>query len=598
MLRIGGTIFFVLLAAILCYFEVAAPLDLKLLDTQFKLIRAVSQKSVQTDVVVVGIDEETTGVLREPMTLWHAHLGKFLQATSIGGAGVIGLDVVLPDRSYDVIMPGGDRSLLAGVLTARRNSALVLARTVEPSGITREIYPPFVTAAGDDSLGYALLPVDYDSAIRRFDERIEWRGNAVPTLVGQMARRLGRPVEAGLIDYTAGQPFDFIPLQSVIAWFDGGNTAELEKAFRGKPVILGSVLKYEDRYPAPVNLVGWDEHAPDAPGVLLHAQALRSLLNDGLIQPIDHWMALLIGVCAGLLWLWAPAVTVAFPTLGLAILAGLSISTVALSKGHHLPVANAIVVAVLALTSRQILATALHLRERRRLRRAFGGYVSPTVLHDILSGKLKPLLGGERRFTCVLFSDIRGYTSRSEHASPEETIAFLNRYFQRVVPIIHAHGGTLVSFMGDGIMAVFGAPNSLPNPCAAAFDAAREMLGDCQNLNFELVKSDQSPLQIGIGLHAGDGLAGHIGAESRHEYSVIGDVTNVASRLEGLTKDVGYRLVCSRAVMDRISDRSALAPLGRHAVKGHSPVEVFGYESSSQVNVLADKHGTQRSARD
>ncbi|HRJ79734.1 MAG TPA: CHASE2 domain-containing protein, partial [Planctomycetota bacterium] len=202
MLRIGGAIFFVLFAAVLSYFEVVAPLDLKLLDTQFKLVRSVAPKPVRHDVVIVGIDEETTRVLREPMTLWHAHLGRFLQATSIGGARVIGLDVVLPDRSYDAILPGSDRSLLAGILIAKRSSALVLARTVEPSGITRTIHPPFVTAAGDDALGYALLPVDYDGRIRRFDERIEWDGDAVPTLAGQMARRMERPVEAGLIDYT------------------------------------------------------------------------------------------------------------------------------------------------------------------------------------------------------------------------------------------------------------------------------------------------------------------------------------------------------------------------------------------------------------
>jgi len=582
MLRIGGTTFFVLFAAFFSYFEAAAPLDLKLLDAQFNLIRAFSPKPILNEVVVVGLDEATTGILREPMSLWHVHLGKFLRAASGGGARVIGLDVVLPDRSFDTIMPGNDRGLLAGILIAKRSSPLVLARTVEPSGVTREIYPAFVTAAGDDALGYALLPVDYDGVIRRFDERIELHGNAVPTLAGQMARKLGKPVDAGLIDYAAGEPFGFIPLQTVIAWFDSGNTAELENAFRGKAVLLGSVLKYEDRYPAPVNLVGWDTNAPNVPGVLLHGQALRNLLNGGLVQTVTHWIPVLLSVCAGLLWLWAPTAIVAFPLLGIAVVASASISTIALAERFHLPVAHAIVIAVLAVTSRQLFAVTFNLRERRRLRRAFGGYVSPTVLQDILSGKLKPSLGGERKFACVLFSDIRGYTSRSEHASPEETIAFLNRYFQRVVPIIHAHGGTIVSFMGDGIMAVFGAPNGLPNPCAAAYDASREMLRDCQDLNLQLAKHDESPLEIGIGLHAGDGLAGHIGAASRHEYSFIGDVTNVASRLEGLTKDVGYRLVCSRAVMERIIVRGALVPLGHHDVKGHSPVEIFGYAGPSQ----------------
>ena len=89
-------------------------------------------------------------------------------------------------------------------------------------------------------------------------------------------------------------------------------------------------------------------------------------------------------------------------------------------------------------------------------------------------------------------------------------------------------------------------------------------------------------MQIGIGLHAGEGVAGHIGAAARHEYSVIGDVTNVASRLEGVTKDVGYRLVCSRAVVDQLSDRGDLVPLGLHAIKGHSPVDIFGFDRVQQ----------------
>jgi class 3 adenylate cyclase len=177
-----------------------------------------------------------------------------------------------------------------------------------------------------------------------------------------------------------------------------------------------------------------------------------------------------------------------------------------------------------------------------------------------------------------MFSDIRGYTSRSERMTPEQTIAFLNSYFERVVPLIHAHGGTLVSFMGDGIMAVFGAPQALSNPCAAAFDATRAMLANLRELNARFALKGETPLEIGIGLHAGEGVSGHIGAAARHEYSVIGDVTNVASRVEGLTKDVGYRLVCTSAVVERLPDRSGLVSLGARSIKGHSAVEIFGYD--------------------
>jgi len=143
----------------------------------------------------------------------------------------------------------------------------------------------------------------------------------------------------------------------------------------------------------------------------------------------------------------------------------------------------------------------------------FGGYVSPPIMKEILAGNLHPTLGGVKLFSCVLFSDIRGYTTRSERMTPEQTIDFLNGYFDRIVPIIHAHGGTVVSFMGDGIMAVFGVPQPLPNPCLAAFEASRAMLENLSELNAELAVKNELPIDIGIGLAERAVLArGRLGA--------------------------------------------------------------------------------------
>jgi len=575
----AGVVLILLLATGLGSSPWLRPLDLTLLDAQFKVLRTYALRPVKKDVVIVGFDEDTTSVLREPLALWHPHLGRFLQAAASGGAAAIGLDVVLPDRSYEQIVPGYDRKLLTGMLIARRTAPVVLALTVDRAGVTRPIYPAFVTAAGKDATGYALLPVDPDGTVRRFHERIAVRDGAVSTLVGQMAQRLGHPVAVeGLIDFAAGAAFDFIPLQTVLEWQDAGDAGRLERAFGGKAVLLGSVLKFEDRLAAPVNLVGWDPDAVDMPGVLLQAQVLRNLLNDGLIQPVAAWIPLALALAAALLWLWAPAPATAFALLATTWAACIAASTLALARGFELPIANVMLVALLSVGGRQALETGVSLRERRRLRRVFDGYVSPVVMQEILAGTLNPALGGIKQFGCVLFSDIRGYTSRSEHMSPEQTIAFLNGYFERIVPIIHDNGGTVISFMGDGIMAVFGVPRPLPNPCAAAFDATRGMLEYLRNLNVELAQKGEMPLEIGIGLHVGEGVAGHIGAATRHEYSLIGDVTNVASRLEGVTKEVGYHLVCSRAVADLLASRADLVPLGPRAIKGHSAVEIFGYD--------------------
>lgn len=584
MIRAGVPTVILLLAAGLASGPWLRPLDLKLLDAQFKTLRAYALRPVKNEVVVVGFDEETTRVLPQPLTLWHPHLGRFLEAAAGGGAAVIGLDVVLPDRSYEKIVPGYDRQLLTGILVARRTAPIVLALTVDRAGAMRPIYPAFVAAAGADAIGYALLPVDADGTVRRFDERIAEHDRAVPTLVGQMARRFGRPVDTGgLIDFAAGTAFDFVPLQTVLQWQETGNADKLKRTFGGKAVLLGSVLRFEDRLTAPVNLVGWDPDAATAPGVLLQAQALRNLINGGLIKPAATWVQPVLALAAALLWLWGPRPAAALLLLATAWAVSIVASTLALARGFELPVGNVMFVALLAVGGRQALESAVRLRTRRRLRLAFGGYVSPAVMREILAGTLNPALGGIKQFGCVLFSDIRDYTARSERMGPEQTIAFLNAYYVRIVPIIHDNGGTVISFLGDGIMAVFGVPQSLPNPCAAAMDTARAMLEYLRNLNVELAQKGEIPLEIGIGLHAGEGIAGHIGAATRHEYTLIGDVTNVASRLQGVTKEVGYHLVCSRAVADLLPHVADLVPLGPHAIKGHSAVEIFGCDRIAHV---------------
>ena len=580
-MRVGIALILLVLAALLPRVPWVERLDHALLDAQFRTLRAHAPQPVAHDVVVVGFDEDTSRALREPITLWHPYLGQFLEAVAGSGATAVGLDIVLPDRSFDSIVPGYDRKLLAGLLAARRAMPVVLALTVGFDGKTRPIYPAFVAVAGENSTGYAQLMIDSDGVVRRFTEQLGESGSAVPTLAGQLARKLGKTPGDGLIDFAAGSAFDFIPLQTVLRWQAAHDNAQLAQAFGGKAVLLGGTFRFEDHHFAPVNLAAWDPDAVNVPGVLLHAQALRSLLNDRLIQPVAPAIPLALALAAALAWLWAPRVAVAVVSLAAIWIACIAGSTYALARGFELPVAGIMLTAFLAIGGRQGFEAALNLRERRRLRKAFGGYVSPGVMQEILAGTLNPTLGGVKQFACVLFSDIRGYTTRSEGLTPEQTIAFLNSYFDRIVPIIHEHGGTVVSFMGDGIMAAFGVPQPLPNPCEAAFETARSMLDHLRKWNAELTARGDKPLDIGIGLHAGEGVAGHIGAQTRHEYSVIGDVTNVASRLEGVTKEVGYHVVCSHAVADRLADRSALVPLGARPIKGHSPVEIFGYDRVS-----------------
>jgi adenylate cyclase len=555
-------------------------LDLKVLDLQFRLLRAWSPQQVARDVVVVGVDEATARRFPEPITLWHRHLGQFLTAMGSAGPSVLGLDIVLPDRGYEAVLPGSDKLLMRGLLESRRSYPLVLALTVDPAGKPRAIHPPFIALAGIGGAGYALFPVDGDGAVRRFDEQLPGATKPIPTLAGQMARHLKVEPAAGLLDYWRGAPFSYVPFHRVLEWAESGDAQSLAREFRGKPVLVGMVFRFEDRLSAPVQLAAWEPEAPNTAGVLLHAQALRNLLNGGLVRETPALAVAAICAVLAMLWFVSAGPTAAAGTLVAALLLLGAGSIWLLAQGWHFPAVAPALTAAAALGGRHGYDTFLKLRERRRLRTLFGGYVSPPVMDEILAGRIHPELGGEKRFVCVLFSDIRGYTTRSERMTPEQIIRFLNRYFERTVGLIHERGGAVTSFMGDGIMAVFGAPKPLENPCQEAFEAARAMLAYVAKLNVELRAEGESPMDIGIGLHAGEAVIGHVGSAARHDYTAIGDVTNVASRLESLTKEAGYRVVVSRAAAERLPAGHSLAHLGPMAIKGHSPVDVFGHEKA------------------
>jgi class 3 adenylate cyclase len=199
------------------------------------------------------------------------------------------------------------------------------------------------------------------------------------------------------------------------------------------------------------------------------------------------------------------------------------------------------------------------------------------VLEEILSGRIKPGVGGERRHLCVLFSDIRSFTTRSETQPPEMIIKLLNDYFEEMTASVHRYGGTIDKFIGDGLMAFFGAPSPRENAVQDAFDAARDMLQRLVVLNERLQAESIEPIRIGVGLDAGEVVVGHVGSKQRHEYTVIGDTVNTASRLEGLTKELGYPVIVSAGAVDMLDNKDRLVDLGKQAVKGRAPVPVFGW---------------------
>jgi adenylate cyclase len=197
-----------------------------------------------------------------------------------------------------------------------------------------------------------------------------------------------------------------------------------------------------------------------------------------------------------------------------------------------------LVTAVAAQTAVAIQSARAHERLAREevARASYGRFLPDYVVKQILQDPGSIKLGGVNQTITVLFADIRGFTRLSEHAAPEKIVHLLNRYFTAMSEIILKHGGTVDKFIGDGLMALFGAPHATPEDAAGAISAAIEMQGAMKQISAEMEATGLGQVNIGIGLHTGDATVGYIGSERRSEYTAIGDTVNVSSRLESHAK--------------------------------------------------------------
>ena len=216
------------------------------------------------------------------------------------------------------------------------------------------------------------------------------------------------------------------------------------------------------------------------------------------------------------------------------------------------------------------------LAERDRVRDLLGKVVSPAIASELLRKKVT--LGGEQREVTVLFSDLRNFTRMSEALSPEEMLTILNHYFTRMAAIVDKHGGVVDKYVGDALMALFGAPVASADDADRALRAALEMTTALDELNQQWHRRGLPTVGVGIGINTGVVVAGNMGSEKRLNYTVIGDGVNLASRLEKLTKTPEYdaRVIVSGATLAKAKDKYRTRRLGEVAVKGKQiPTEIF-----------------------
>jgi adenylate cyclase len=315
------------------------------------------------------------------------------------------------------------------------------------------------------------------------------------------------------------------------------------------------------------------------PGIQLHASMADSILANRFIRPATTrsriGTILIAALAIGMLAAYLPFATAAIASV--AILGGWTWFTVgAFKTGQWLNLVQPLAVGSLALFFGAAYQYFIEGKEKRKVSKLFGRYVSRDVYSQLMANPDQAELGGKRREMTVLFSDIRGFTTVTERGDPEELVRQLNEYFSRMVEIVFRHKGTVDKFVGDMVMALFSAPLDDRDHADHAVQAAIDMVSELGELNKAWAAKGMVQLDIGIGVNSGDMIAGNIGSSSIMSYTVIGDNVNLGARLESLNKDYKTRIIISEATRARLTGDVPTRPLGDVVVKGKSKaVHIF-----------------------
>ena len=536
-------------------------LDLSSVDARFDVR---GPRATPDNVVIVGIDDQTlnTAGIQGLYPFNRKFHARVIRNILKADAKVVGYDIQFSQESGSI---EADNALILAVRSGK--GRVVMASSAVGAGGVTQIF------GGGRGLrfsrarpGYSSYEADGDGVTRRLLYS-ESDLKAFPIVSAEIfaGREIAPPPEgADWIDFEGGpETFEHLSFADVL---EGNFDPE---DVRGKIVIVGATATITQRDIRETSTTNQRLMA----GPEVHANATTTALAGYPLHNAPDWvdsaLVILLGVLAPLAAIRLRMLFVV--PLGLLAIAGLIV-------GAQLAFEDEIIVtfvyALIAGVAALLLTSAIHgitvAFERAHTREAFARFVPESVVDEVLRSADGLRLGGVQREATVMFSDLRGFTSFAETLQPAQVIDALNRYLTEMSEAILDHGGTLVAYMGDGIMAVFGAPLQQPDHADRALAAARDMLARLEGFNEWLRDTDMHDgFKMGIGLNTGSVMSGHVGSERRLEYTALGDTTNTAARLEGMTKGTPYQLYVADSTREALrTPADDLVEVGEFEVRG------------------------------
>jgi adenylate cyclase len=596
-------------------------LEEKLYDYRFKIRGIITPPE---NIVIVAIDEKSIGKLgRFPWS--RDKIARLVERLAEDGAEIIVFDIILSEHEKNDRLLGhairrAGNVILPVVFEFDRKSTVPDNEFLVNSAFRSVIHPekfnqycPIVTKRalipdpemiGEAmAMGHINMFPESDGTLRWEVMVIEYNGYLYPSIDLQTAAAyLGIPPEKMILNATEGIQLGekrYIPTdrhgRSLIHYYGPTQTFKhysisdvLEGAikpsvFQGKIVFIGATaVGIYDLRVTPLSAA--------MPGVEKHVNVISSILENRFLRRATFSTNLVLLLVSGFLF---SLLVVRLKAAGASIMTGVVLLLI-LGSGYYLFVhkglwinivypSNNILLIFIGITAYNY---AVEERYSRRIKTMFSSYVTERVVNELIKNPGMAKLGGERREVTVLFSDVRGFTSFSEKHTPEEVVAILNEYLGAMTDVIFRWEGTLDKFVGDAIVAFWGAPMRQENHAELAVKCALNMVNRLGDLQKKWKSEGKSILDAGIGINTGEVVVGNIGAEGKKmDYTVIGDHVNLGARVESLTKKYNTHILITEFALNKVRKyvKNGSGSIGHISIKGIERVIVKGKEKTVEI---------------